>query len=307
MFYDAHFIVDVENEGGGVQVDGTVQITGSEGLFVSHSISPLHLPAFPDENHSVDGVLAHMVDIAWVYDRVLMLAVMHGLYVDQGESGLVFSFGGVKVGSATIAQDCSGYFLQTAPISNVEASRRIIWDHFVNDVNGDSGIVRAPTPCVSLPPRGTMKGLFSSSRFHVYLRPLGEEVFVSGEAALTNDTLPFASWGVNVGLVWMDDVAGWTQKVFERLVLGATVVDRLVSEADSCGIHFISVANDLIGAYVGDTVVGQIAVGVRGGIVELSPSRLATPTWTDREGRAWNDFCSKVRRIPDSRIVWPLP
>ena len=303
MFYDTHFIVDIENEGRGARVDGTVQITDSEGLFLSHSTPTLRFPAFPDENHSADGVLAHMVDIARVYDRVLVLAVMHGLYVDQSESGLIFSFGGVKVGSATIAQDCSGFFLQVTPISNAEASRRIIWDHFVNDVDDDSGNVRAPVPFTPLPPRGTMKGISSSSRFHVYTRPLGEEVFVSGKAALTDDTISFASWGVNVGLVWMDDAAEWVQEVFERLVLGATVVDRLVSEADSCGFHFISVANDLIGVYLGNVIVGQVMVDVCGGIVELSPRRLATPTWTDCEGGAWNDFCAKMRRIPDSVIV----
>lgn len=303
MFYDAHFIVDVENEGRGARVDGTVQIMDSEGLFLSHSTPTLYFPAFPDENRSVDGVLAYMVDVARVYDRVLVLAVRHGLYVDRSESGLVFSFGGVKVGSATIARDCSGFFLQTAPISNVGASRRIIWDHFVNDVDDDSGIVRAPVPFGALSPRGIMKGISSPSRFHVYVRPLGEEVFVSGEAALTDDTLPFASWGVNVGLVYMDDIAEWIQEVFERLVMGATVMDRLVSEADSCGFHFISVANDLIGVYIGNVIVGQVAVGVRGGIVELSPRRLATPSLSDREGRGWKDFCSKMRRVPDSRIV----
>lgn len=143
MFYDTHFIVDVENSGQGAQVNGTVQITDSEGLFVSHSTPTLHFSAFPDENRSADGVLAHMVDVARVYDRVLVLATMHGLYVDQEE------------------------------------------------------IVRLYVPPTSLPPRGTVKGISSSSRFHVYAMPLGEEVFVSGEAVLTDDTFPFASWSVN--------------------------------------------------------------------------------------------------------------
>lgn len=303
MFHDAHFIVDVENEGRDARVDGTVQIMDSEGLFLSHSTPTLHFPTFPDENQSVDRALAHMVDIARVYDRVLVLAVMHGLYVDQSESGLIFSFGGVKVGSATIAQDCSGFFLQVTPISNVEASRRIIWDHFVNDVNDDSGIVRAPVPFAPLPPRGTMKRISSSSRFHVYARPLGEEVFVSGEAALTDNTIPFASWGVNVGLVWKGDAAEWIQEVFDRLVLGATVVDHLVSEADSCGLHFISVANDLIGVYLGNMIVGQVTVGVRGGIVELSPRCLNFPGRSDAADEAWGWFCTRIREIPDSVIV----
>ena len=303
MLYDAHFVVDVENRGQETEVNGTVQLMDSEGLFLSDSIPCQLLPAFPDESHSVNETLAHMVDVAQVYDRVLILAEKHGLYVEQSESELRFSFCGVLAGTATVMGGDSGFFLQTAPISTVGTSRRIIWDRFVNDVNDDSGIVCAHAPFTPLPPRGTMKRLSSSSRFHVYTKPFGEETFVSGEAALTDDTLPFASWGINVGLVGTDDVAGWVQEVFERLVLGATVMDRLVSEADSCGIRFISVANDLIGAYIGNMIVGQIAVDVRGGIVELSPRRLATPTWTDREDRAWNDFCSKMRRVPDSRTV----
>ena len=302
MFYDAHFMVDVENRERGAQVNGTVQIMNDEDLFVSYSAPSLQLPAFPDENHSVNEALARMVNIAKIYDRILVLAVKHGLHVDQPESELVFSSGGVKVGSATIARDYSGFFLQVTPISTAGASKRIIWDHFVNDVNDDSGIVCAHVPFTLLPSRGTMKGA-SSLRFHVYTRPLGEEIFVSGEAALTDDTLPFVSWEVNIGLVWTDNVAEGVQEVFERLVLGATVMDRLVSEADECGIHLSSVENGLTVVFLGEMIIGQVAVGVHGDIVELSPRRLAIPTWTNRETMAWNDFCSKMKGIPDSVTV----
>lgn len=303
MLYGAHFIINVENRGQGARVDGTVQLMDNEDLFLSDSTSPLRFPVFPDENISVGKTLAHMVNVAKIYDRVLVLAEKHGLHVEQPESGLRFSSGGVTVGTVTVGRGYDGFFLQTAPSFIMGASKRVIWGHFVDDINGDPDVVRAHVPFAPLPSRWTVKELSSSSRFHVYTRPLGEEVFVSGEAALTEDTLPFASWSVNIGLIGADSVAEGVQEVFERLTLGATVVDCLVSEADECGVRLISVANDLIGVYLGERIIGQIMVDVRRGIVELSPRRLAVTTWTDREGRAWNDFCSKMREIPDSKTV----
>ena len=303
MLHDAHFIVDVENREGVPRVDGTVQIMDNEDLFLSDSVSPLRFPVFPDEDYPVDETLAHMVDVAKIYDRVLVLAEKHGLYVDQPESGLRFSSGGTTIGSVTIGRDYNGFFLQATPIFTAGTSKRTIWDHFVDDVNGDPDIVRAHVPFSPLPSRWAVEEIHSSSQFHVYTRPLGEKIFVSGEAALTEDTLPFASWGVNIGLIRSDNVAEGVQEVFERLVLGAIVMDRLVSVADECGIRLISVTDDLIGVYLGEGIIGQITVGVCGGIVELSPRRLATPTWTDREEGAWNDFCSKMRGIPDSKTV----
>ena len=303
MLYDAHFIIDVENRGQETRVNGTVQIMDNEDLFLSDSAPPLHFPVFPDEDYPVDETLAHMVNVAKIYDRVLVLAEKHGLYVCQSESGLRFSSGGIAIGSVMIGRNYDGFFLQTTPIFTAGVSKRIIWDHFVVDINGDPDIVGAHVPFAPLPSRWAVEEIHSSSRFHVYTRPLGEEIFVSGEAALTEDTLPFASWDVNIGLIRTDNVAEGVQEVFERLVLGAIVTDRLVSVADECGIHLISVANDLIGVYLGEGIIGQVTVDVRGGIVELSPRRLATPTWTDREEGAWNDFCSKVREVPDSKTV----
>lgn len=305
MLYDAHFIVNVENREEGSRVDGTVQIMDNEDLFLSDSASPLHFPVFPDEDYPVDETLAHMVNVAKIYDRVLVLAEKHGLHVDQNESGLRFSSGGITVGSVTVGRNYDGFFLRTTPIFAAGVSKRTIWDHFVADVNGDPDIVCAHVPFAPLPSPSykTVKEISSSSQFHVYTRPLGEEIFVSGEAALTEDTLPFASWGVNIGLIRSDNVAEGVQEVFERLVLGAIVMDCLVSVADECGVHLISVTNDLIGVYLGEGIIGQVAVDVCGGIVELSPRRLATPLWADREEGAWNDFCSKVREIPDSKTV----
>ena len=97
MLYDAHFIINVENREGGPRVDGTVQIMDNEDLFLSDSASSLHFPVFPDEDYPVDEMLAHMVNIAKIWDRVLVLAEKHGLCVDQSESGLRFSSGGVGV------------------------------------------------------------------------------------------------------------------------------------------------------------------------------------------------------------------
>lgn len=303
MLYGAHFIINVENEGQGARVDGMVQLMDNEDLFLSDSTSLLRFPVFPDENVSVDETLAHMVNVAKIYDRVLVLAEKHGLHVEQSESELRFSSGGVTVGSVTVGRGYDGFFLQTAPIFTAGTSKRVIWDHFVNDINDDPDVVRAHVPFAPLPPRWTVKEISSSSQFRVYTRPLGDEVFVSGEAALTGDTLPFASWGVNIGLIEMDNVAEGVWEVFERLVLGAIVMDCLTSVADECGVHLISVANNLVGVYLGEMIIGQITVDVRGGIVGLSPRRLAVPRWTDREGRAWNDFCSKMRRIPDSETA----
>lgn len=303
MLYDAHFIINVENREQETRVDGTVQLMDNEDLLCLTVPSTLHFSVFPDENISVGETLAHMVNVAKICDRVLVLAEKHGLYVEQSESGLMFSFGGVTVGTVTVGRSYNGFFLQITPIFTSGISKRIIWDQFVNDVNGDPDIVRAHVPFAPLPSRWTVKDLSSSSQFHLYTRPLGEEIFVSGEAALTDDTLPFASCGTDIGLVMADDVAEGVQEVFKRLVLGATVMDRLVSAADECGVHLISVTNNLIGAYLGEMIIGQITVDVREGIVELSPRRLAVPTWTDREGRAWNDFCSRMRRIPDSKTA----
>lgn len=303
MLHAAHFIINVENREGGPRVDGTVQIMDNEDLFLSDSASPLRFSVFPDEDYPVDETLAHMVNVAKIYDRVLVLAEKHGLYVDQSESGLRFSSGGATIGSVTIGRDYNGFLLQTTPIFTVGTSKRIIWDHFVDDVNGDPDIVCAHVPFAPLPLHWAVEEVSFSSQFHVYTRPLGEEIFVSGEAVLTEDTLPFASWGVNIGLVRSDNVAEGVQEVFERLVLGAIVTDRLVSVADECGVHFISVTNDLIGVYLGEGIIGQVTVDVRGGVVEFSPRRLATSLWTDREEGAWNDFCSKVREIPDSKTV----
>lgn len=50
-------------------------------------------------------------------------------------------------------------------------------------------------------------------------------------------------------------------------------------------------------------IIGQVVVGVSGSSVELTPSCLHSPGWSDAVEEAWSWFCGRIREIPDSVAV----
>lgn len=304
MFYDAHFTVDVTNWSRGIWLDGTTQIMDGEDILLSDHLVPVYLREFPDDRRSVNEALASMVGVAKIHDRILTLADEHGLYVDADESStLTVSSGGSTIGTMMVAMRRSGAELDIDQFRGEDVSKRPIWDHFVNDLTNDPVMEHSRTPVEAATQWRPAKPLAHSTRFHVYTNPMGEMMFVSGEAALTVDNVETLNWETNVGMVRSENIAGKVQEMFDRLVVGASVMDSLTSVADACGITLAMMGDFLIVAYFNGEIIGQIAVGVSGSSVEFAPSCLRSPDRSDAVEEAWRWFCGRIREIPDSVTV----
>ena len=304
MFYDAHFTVDVTNWSRGIWLDGATQIMDREDILLSDRLVPVYLREFPDGCRSASEALASMVGMAKIYDRILTLADEHGLYVDEDEfSILTVLSGGSTIGTMMVAMRRSGAELDVDSFCGEDASKRPIWDHFVDDLTNDPVIEHSRTPVEAATRWRPAKPFTHSTRFHVYTRPMGELTFVSGEAALTVDNVEILSWETNVGMICSENIAGKVQEMFDRLVVGASVMDSLTSAANACGITLAMMGDFLIVAYFNGEIIGQIAVGTSGSGVELTPSCLHSPDRSDAVEKAWGEFCARIWGILDSRIV----
>lgn len=304
MFYDAHFTVDVAKWSQGIWLDGTTQIMDREDILLFDRLIPVYLREFPDDRRSASEALASMVGVAKVYDRILTLADEHGLYVDGDEfSTLTVSSGGSTIGTMMVAMSRGGAELDVAPFCGENVSKRPIWGHFVDDLINDPVIEHSRTPVEAATQWRPAKPLAHSMRFHVYTKPMGEMTFVSGEVALTVDNVETLRWETNIGMIRTESVAGKVQEMFDRLVVGASVMDSLTSAADACGITLAMMGDFLIVAYFNGEIIGQIAVGVSGSGVELTPSCLRSPDRSDAVEEAWSWFCGRIREIPDSVTV----
>lgn len=304
MFYNAHFTIDVTNWSRGIWLDGTTQIMDREDILLSDRLVPVYLQEFPDDRRSANEVLASMVGVAKIYDRILTLADEHGLHVDEDEfSTLVVSSGGSTIGTMMVAMRRSGAELDFDPFCGEDVLKCPIWDHFVDDLTNDPVIEHSRTPVEGVSKWRPAKPLTHSTRFHVYTKPVGEMTFVSGEAALTVDNVETLTWETNVGMTRNENVAGKVQEMFNRLVVGASVMDSLTSVADARGITLATVEDSLIIAYFNGEIIGQIAVGAGKSCVELAPGRLGSPDRSDAVEEAWGWFCGRIREIPDSVIV----
>lgn len=304
MFYDAHFTIDVTNWSRGTWLDGTTQITDREDILLSDRLVPVYLREFPDDRRSANEALASMVGMAKIYDRILTLADEHGLHVDEDEfSTLTVSSGGSTIGTMMVAMRRSGAELDIDPFTGEDVSKRPIWDHFVDDLTNDPVIEHSRTPVEAAAQWRPAKPLTHSTRFHVYTKPVGEMTFVSGEAALTVDNVETLSCETNVGMTCNGNIAGKVQEMFDRLVVGASVMDSLTSAADACGITLAMMGDFLIVAYFNGEIIGQIAVGASRSSVELAPSCLHSPDRSDAAEEAWRWFCDRIREIPDSVTV----
>lgn len=304
MFYDSHFTVDVTNWSRGIWLDGTTQIMDREDILLSDRLVPAYLREFPDDRRSANKALASMVAVAKIHDRILTLADEHGLYVDEDEfSTLIVSSGGVTIGTMMVAMGRSGAELNVDPFCGEDVSKRPIWDHFVDDLTNDPVVEHSRIPVEAVTQWRPAKPLTHSTRFHVYTKPVGEMVFVSGEVALTVDNVETLSWESNVGVTRSENIAGKVQEMFDRLVVGASVMDSLTSAANACGITLAMMGDFLIVAYFNGEIIGQIAVGVSGSGVELAPGCLYSPGRSDAVEEAWRWFCGRIREIPDGRTV----
>lgn len=306
MFYDAHFIIDVTNWLRGIWLDGTMQIMDREDILLSDHLVPAYLDEFPDDRRSANEGLASMVGMARIYDRILTLANENGLHVDEDEfSTLTVSSGGATIGTMMVAMRRSGAELDVDPFAGEDVSKEPIWDHFVDDLTNDPVVVRARTPVEGATQRRPTKPLAHSLRFHVYTTPMGEMTFVSGEVALTEDNIETLQWGrgADAGMTRTESIAGSVQEMFDRLVVGASVMDSLVSVAGACGITLAMAGDSLIVAYFNGEIIGQTAVGAGRSGVELALGRLDSPDRSDAVEEAWDWFCARIREIPDSVIV----
>lgn len=304
MFYDAHFTIDVTNWSRGIWLDGTMQIMDREGILLSDHLVPAYLQHFPDDRRSANEALASMVGVAKVYDRILTLADEYGLYVDGDEfSTLTVLSGGLTIGTMMVAVRRSGVELEVAPSRGEDVSKRHIWDHFVDDLTNDPVIGHSRTPVEDAAQWRPAKPFTHSTRFHVYTKPVGEMTFVSGEVALTVDNVETLSLETNIGMIRSENIAGRVQEMFDRLVVGASVMDSLTSAAEACGITLAMMGDFLIVAYFNGEIIGQIDVGVSGSGVEFAPSCLRSPDRSDAVEEAWSWFCGRIREIPDSRVV----
>lgn len=304
MFYDAHFTVDVTNWSWSIWLDGTTQIMDREDILLSDRLVPVYLREFPDDRRSANEALASMVGVAKIYDRILTLADEHGLHVGEDESStLTVLSGGATIGTMMVAMRRSGAELDVDPFCGEDVSKRPIWDHFVDDLTNDPVIEHSRTPVESATRWRPAKPFTHSMRFHVYTKPMGEMTFVSGEVALTVDNVETLSWETNVGMVRSENIADGVQEMFYRLVVGASVVDSLVSAAAACGIALAMVEGSLIVAYFNGEIIGQIGAGVSGNGVELAPGCLHSPGRSDAAEEAWRWFCGRIREIPDSVTV----
>lgn len=304
MFYDAHFTIDVTNWSRGVWLDGITQIMDMENILLSDRLVPAYFPEFPDDRCSANEALASMLGVAKIYDRILTLADEHGLHVDEDDhSTLTVLSGGSTIGTMMVAMGRSGAELNVDPFCGGDASKRSIWDHFVDDLTNDPVVVQACTPVGDAIGWRPAKPLTHSTRFHVYTAPMGEMMFVSGEVALTVDNVETLSWETNVGMVRSENLAGKVQEMFDRLVVGASVMDGLTSAANGCGITLAMMGDFLIVAYFNGEIIGQIAVGAGESGVELAPSCLRSPDRSDAVEGAWGEFCARIRGIPDSVVA----
>lgn len=304
MFYDAHFTIDVANWSRGIWLDGTTQVMDGEDILLSDRLVPVYLREFPDGSRSANEALASMVGMAKIHDRILTLADEYGLYVDEDEfSTLTVSSGGSTIGTMMVAMRRSGAELDVDPFCGEDVSKRPLWDHFVNDLTNDPVVEHSRTPVEAATRWRPARPLTHSTRFHVYTKPVGEMTFVSGEAALTVDNVETLSWGTNVGMTCSENIAGEVQEMFDRLVVGASVMDSLTSVADSCGITLAMMGDFLIVAYFNGGIIGQIAVDAGKNGVELTPSCLHSPDRSDAVEEAWRWFCGRIREIPDSVTV----
>ena len=304
MFYDAHFTVDVTNWSRGIWLDGTTQIMDREDILLSDRLVPVYLREFPDDRCSANEELASMVGVAEIYDRILTLADEHGLRVDEDEfSTLTVLSGGATIGTMMVAMRRSGAELDIDPFCGENGSKRPIWDHFVNDLTHDHVIEHSHTPVEAATQWRPAKPLTHSTRFHIYTKPMGEMMFVSGEVALTVDNVETLSWETDVGMTCSENIAGKVQEMFDRLVVGASVMDGFSSAADACGITLAMMGDFLIVAYFNGEIIGRIAMGVSGSSVELATSCLRSPDRSDAVEEVWGGFCGRIREIPDSKIV----
>ena len=304
MFYDAHFTLDVTNHSRGIWLDGTTQIMDREDILLSDRLVPVYFPEFPDDRRSASEALASMVGVARIHDRILTLADEHGLHVDEDEfSTLTVSSGGAEIGSMMVAMRRSGVELDVDPFTGEDVSKRPIWDRFVNDLTHDPVMAHSRTPVEASARVRPARPLTHSSRFHIYTAPLGEMTFVSGEVALTEDSIETLQWEASIGVIRTENIAGKVQEMFGRLVVGASVMEGLVSVAAACGITLAMAGDSLIVAYFDGGIVGQITVGAGRSSVELAPGCLDSPGLLPAAGRAWGEFCDQVREIPDSVIV----
>lgn len=304
MFYDAHFTIDVTNWSRGIWLDGTTQIMDREDILLSDRLVPVYFQDFPDGRRSANGALASMVGMAKVYDRILTLADEHGLHVDEDEfSTLLISSGGAMIGTMMVGMRRSGAELDIDPFCGEDVSKRPIWDHFVDDLTHDPVIKHSRTPVEAATQWRPAKPLTHSTRFHVYTKPMGETTFVSGEVALTVDNVETLRWETNIGMIRTENLAGKVQEMFDRLVVGASVMDSLTSAADACGITLAMMGDFLVVAYFNGEIIGQIAVGASRSSIELAPSCLHSPDRSDAAEEAWGWFCARIREIPDSVTV----
>lgn len=304
MFYDAHFTVDVTNWSRGIWLDGTTQIMDGEDILLSDRLVPVYLREFPDDRRSANEALAFMVGVAKIHDRILTLADEHGLHADVDEfSTLTVSSGGSTIGTMMVAMGRNGAELDVDSFRGEDVSKRPIWDHFVDDLTNDPVIEYSRTPVEAATQWRPVKPFTCSTRFHVYVKPMGEMAFVSGEAALTVDNIETLGWGTNVGAIRSENIAGKVQEMFDRLVVGASVMDSLTSAANACGVTLAMMGDFLIVAYFNGEIIGQIAVGASRGGVEFAPSSLRSPDRSDAVEEAWRWFCGRIREIPDSRVV----
>lgn len=304
MFYDAHFIIDVTNWSRGVWSDGTMQIMDREDILLSDRLAPAYFPEFPDYRCSANEALASMLAVAKIYDRILTLADEHGLRIDEDEfSTLTVSSGGATIGTMVVAVRRSGAELDVNPFTGEDVSKRPIWDGFVDDLTYDPVVTCSRIPVGDAIGVRRAKLPAHSTRFHIYVKPMGEMAFVSGEVALTEDNIETLSWETNVGVIRAENIADSVQEMFDRLVEGVSVMDTLASVAVSCGITLAMAGDSLIVAYFGGEIIGQIVVGAGRDGVELAPSRLDSPGWSDAADEAWTWFCALIRQILDNRII----
>jgi hypothetical protein len=304
VFYEAHLTIDVTNWSQGVWSDSTMQVMDGADILLSDRLVPCYLPEFPDDRRSANEGLASMVGMARIYDRILTLADEHGLYVDEDEfSTLTLSSGGATIGTMAVAMRRSGAELDIDPFTGEDESMRPVWDHFVDDLTHDPVIGCSRTPVEATTRWRPAKPLTHSTRFHVYTKPLGEMTFVSGEAALTVDNVETLQWGTDVGVTRTENIADSVQEMFDCLVVGASVMDGLVSAANDCGITLAMAGDSVMVAYFNGEIVGQIAVGADRSGVELAPGALDSPDRSDAVEEAWCWFCDRIREISDSRVV----
>nr|DAO21103.1 MAG TPA: hypothetical protein [Caudoviricetes sp.] len=184
MFYDAHFTVDVTNWSRGIWLDGTTRIMDGEDILLSDRLVPAHLPEFRSgDRRSASEALASMVGVAKIYDRILTLADEHGLHVDEDDySTLVVSSGGATIGTMMVAMRRSGVELDIDQLIREDVSKRPIWDRFVDDLTHDPVVSRSRTPVEGAAQWKPATPLTHSTRFHIYTKPMGGMMFVSGEA-----------------------------------------------------------------------------------------------------------------------------